>query len=264
MVSRFTQELSFSNSVYGSTVELVRDMLRCVWMQDSAILRIVFPFLHSASAKFHYPTDVCFMDVMPVSPTFCRWPRMIGSLAYEHPATALFSRVIKRAAALRQIAEYVRENNLVTSQGLPKTSGRDPLAKQSQQVQLGENGLVGHSIAPGLMTAERAAAALQASVIFLQASVNAVFDVNTSVLPTGFEPRLRKSAYAVPLPGLKQRLEKKQGLFRMHMMGKRVNYACRSVISPDPNLRVFEVGVVFPVHMQLPYTPTMGRLVFHT
>ncbi|KAL5110606.1 hypothetical protein TcWFU_007089 [Taenia crassiceps] len=52
--------------------------------------------------------------------------------------------------------------------------------------------------------------------------------------------RLRKSAYTVPLPGLKQRLEKKQGLFRMHMMGKRVNYACRSVISPDPNLRVFE------------------------
>ncbi|VDK26673.1 unnamed protein product [Taenia asiatica] len=189
---------------------------------------------------------------------------MVCSLAYEHPATALFSRVIKRAAALRQIAEYVKENNLVTSQGLPKTSGRGSLAKQLQQVQLGENGLVGHSIAPGLMTAERAAAALQASVIFLQASVNAVFDVNTSVLPTGFEPRLRKTAYTVPLPGLKQRLEKKQGLFRMHMMGKRVNYACRSVISPDPNLRVFEVGVVFPVHMQLSYTPTIGRLVFHT
>lgn len=89
---------------------------------------------------------------------------MIGCLAYEHPATALFSRVIKRAAALRQIAEYVRENNLVTSQGLSKTSRRGPLAKQSQQFQRGENGLVGHSIAPGLMTAERAAAALQVSL----------------------------------------------------------------------------------------------------
>ena len=26
------------------------------------------------------------------------------------------------------------------------------------------------------------------------------------------------------------------GLFRKHMMGKRVNYCCRSVISPDPYL----------------------------
>ncbi|KAH9283501.1 DNA-directed RNA polymerase I subunit RPA1 [Echinococcus granulosus] len=241
MVSCFTQRLVFSTNLHPSTVELVRDMLRCVWMQDSAILRIVLPFLHSASAKFHHPTDVCFMDVMPVSPTMCRWPRMIGRQAFEHPATAIYSRVIKRAAALRQIAEYTRENNLVTPQGLPKTSGGGLLAKQSQQVQQTENGSIGHNITPGLMTAERAAAALQASVIFLQAAVNAVFDVNTSVLPTGFEPRLRRSGDSVQLPGLRQRLEKKEGLFRMYMMGKRVNYACRSVISPDPNLRVFEV-----------------------
>ena len=36
--------------------------------------------------------------------------------------------------------------------------------------------------------------------------------------------------------GVRQILEKKQGLFRMKMMGKRVNYAARSVISPDPQL----------------------------
>ena len=29
----------------------------------------------------------------------------------------------------------------------------------------------------------------------------------------------------------------------MKMMGKRVNYAARSVISPDPNLNTNEVGV---------------------
>lgn len=38
-------------------------------------------------------------------------------------------------------------------------------------------------------------------------------------------------------------MEKKEGLLRMHMMGKRVNYAARSVITPDPNLDVEEVGV---------------------
>ena len=43
--------------------------------------------------------------------------------------------------------------------------------------------------------------------------------------------------------GIKQMLEKKEGLFRKNMMGKRVNYAARSVISPDPNIETNEIGV---------------------
>lgn len=43
--------------------------------------------------------------------------------------------------------------------------------------------------------------------------------------------------------GVRQLLEKKEGLFRMNMMGKRVNYACRSVISPDPYIAVNEIGI---------------------
>jgi DNA-directed RNA polymerase I subunit RPA1 len=42
--------------------------------------------------------------------------------------------------------------------------------------------------------------------------------------------------------GVRQLLERKQGLFRMHMMGKRVNFAARSVISPDPFLMTSEIG----------------------
>ena len=29
----------------------------------------------------------------------------------------------------------------------------------------------------------------------------------------------------------------------MHMMGKRVNFASRSVITPDPNLNIDEIGI---------------------
>jgi DNA-directed RNA polymerase beta' subunit len=43
--------------------------------------------------------------------------------------------------------------------------------------------------------------------------------------------------------GIKQKLEKKEGLFRKNMMGKRVNFAARSVISPDPNIEPNEIGV---------------------
>ena len=44
-------------------------------------------------------------------------------------------------------------------------------------------------------------------------------------------------------PGIKQLLERKEGIFRKHMMGKRVNYACRSVISPDPYIGTNEIGI---------------------
>lgn len=43
--------------------------------------------------------------------------------------------------------------------------------------------------------------------------------------------------------GIRQLLEKKEGLFRLKMMGKRVNYAARSVISPDPYINTGEIGI---------------------
>jgi DNA-directed RNA polymerase I subunit RPA1 len=58
--------------------------------------------------------------------------------------------------------------------------------------------------------------------------------------------------------GIKQVLEKKEGLFRMHMMGKRVNYACRSVIGPDPLIAPHEVGIpgVFSTKLTYPESVT--------
>eukprot|EP00884_Botryococcus_braunii_P022722 jgi/Botrbrau1/9133/Bobra.160_3s0008.2 len=54
--------------------------------------------------------------------------------------------------------------------------------------------------------------------------------------------------------GIRQLLEKKEGLFRKNMMGKRVNFACRSVISPDPFLDSGEIGVppYFAVRLSVP------------
>nr|CCC92265.1 putative DNA-directed rna polymerase I largest subunit [Trypanosoma congolense IL3000] len=46
---------------------------------------------------------------------------------------------------------------------------------------------------------------------------------------------------------------KKEGLFRMNMMGKRVNQACRSVISPDPLVEPNEVVMPRPLAKALSY-----------
>ncbi len=45
------------------------------------------------------------------------------------------------------------------------------------------------------------------------------------------------------LKGLAQRLKGKEGRFRGNLSGKRVDFSARTVISPDPNLSIDEVGV---------------------
>ena len=47
--------------------------------------------------------------------------------------------------------------------------------------------------------------------------------------------------------GLVQRLKGKEGRFRKHLSGKRVDFSGRTVISPDPSLRITEVAI--PVHV---------------
>ncbi|WP_296808923.1 DNA-directed RNA polymerase subunit A' [uncultured Methanobrevibacter sp.] len=46
-----------------------------------------------------------------------------------------------------------------------------------------------------------------------------------------------------PLKTLIQRLKGKEGRFRSNLSGKRVNFSARTVISPDPNIGINEVGV---------------------
>ncbi|KAL4297038.1 hypothetical protein GQ457_12G029390 [Hibiscus cannabinus] len=52
---------------------------------------------------------------------------------------------------------------------------------------------------------------------------------------------------AKPLSGFLQRIKGKQGRFRGNLSGKRVEFTGRTVISPDPNLKITEVAV--PIHM---------------
>ncbi|TVU21224.1 hypothetical protein EJB05_30849, partial [Eragrostis curvula] len=80
----------------------------------------------------------------------------------------------------------------------------------------------------------------------LQRSVNVLYDSSRGLSKTA---KSEKDAQ-----GVRQRLEKKEGVLRQKMMGKRVNYACRSVISPDPSLAVNEIGIppVFATRLTYP------------
>lgn len=86
---------------------------------------------------------------------------------------------------------------------------------------------------------------LMNAFVTLQNDVNGVMDETKNQNPANAQ---------TGLPGIKQALEKKEGLFRKHMMGKRVNYAARSVISPDPMIEDNEIGLppVFATKLTIP------------
>ncbi len=61
----------------------------------------------------------------------------------------------------------------------------------------------------------------------------------------GISPARHRSGKT--LKGVAQRLKGKEGRFRGHLSGKRVDFSARTVISPDPNLSINEVGVPIDV-----------------
>lgn len=71
----------------------------------------------------------------------------------------------------------------------------------------------------------------------LQYHITTYFDNQTAGIP----PARHRSGR--PLKTISQRLKGKEGRFRSNLSGKRVNFSARTVISPDPNLSINEVGV---------------------
>ncbi|KAK9450860.1 uncharacterized protein V1518DRAFT_158462 [Limtongia smithiae] len=66
-------------------------------------------------------------------------------------------------------------------------------------------------------------------------------------------------APAKPMRGICQRLKGKQGRFRGNLSGKRVDFSGRTVISPDPNLKINEVAVPDRVAKILTYPEKVNR-----
>jgi DNA-directed RNA polymerase II subunit RPB1 len=65
----------------------------------------------------------------------------------------------------------------------------------------------------------------------------------------GVAPSAQRSGR--PLKSIQQRLGGKEGRIRYNIQGKRVEFSARSVITPDPNLSVAEIGVPLEIAMNL-------------
>lgn len=81
----------------------------------------------------------------------------------------------------------------------------------------------------------------------LQVHVATYFNNEIPGIPTATQRSGR------PLKSIAQRLKGKEGRVRGNLMGKRVDFSARSVITPDPNLSVDEVGVPRSIARNMTY-----------
>ena len=62
-----------------------------------------------------------------------------------------------------------------------------------------------------------------------------------------------------PLRSVTERLKSKEGRIRGNLMGKRVDFSARSVITPDPNISIDEVGVPIKIAMNLTFPESVNE-----
>ena len=79
----------------------------------------------------------------------------------------------------------------------------------------------------------------------LQYHITTFFDNTTASVP----PARHRSGE--PLKTLTERIKSKEGRFRHNLTGKRVNYSARTLVSPDPQIKLGEVGVPLEIAMEL-------------
>ena len=148
-----------------------------------------------------------FLYCLAVLPNRFRPPMKVGGNAniVEHVQTSFYQQILQCNATLRdQIASITTD-----------TQNHHPM----MNAPVGSNQMTNSAYQ---------------TWIELQTAVNCYMDSSK-------DPK--KTASMNVASGIRQILERKEGLFRKHMMGKRVNYACRSVISPDPYIGSNEIGL---------------------
>jgi len=164
--------------------------------------------------------------VVAVPPNRFRPPAVVGEIMSEHARNVHLGQLIGHSQRFHQIYYYGKDgtNNQNKGKGGPQFVSDKPV----------RNFLPNNTLP--LTLRSQLSVRLDELGVQMQFSLNKLFDNR---------PDARASTNAITAPGVKQVLEKKHGLFRQNMMGKRVNFAGRTVISPDPNIETNQIGVRF-------------------
>ncbi|XP_024224109.1 DNA-directed RNA polymerase I subunit RPA1 isoform X1 [Bombus impatiens] len=192
-----------------------KDYLRKLWQNERDFLKVLIPCF--GMVDIEYPTDIFFFEVIPVLPPIVRPVNFVNGQMIEHPQSQVYKSIIQDCLVLRNIIQTIQDGDTN---------------------QLTEEGKLVFEQIKGNTAVEKLHNAWQN----LQINVDHLMDRD-----------MNRTADSANCQGLKQVIEKKEGIIRMHMMGKRVNFAARSVITPDPNLNIDEIGIPEAFAMKLTY-----------
>lgn len=209
----------------------VEAQIKLLWQQHPEILNFMWmraftsgASIGSVDLKTADGSKIFFMRVVLVTPNRFRPAAKIGDSISDHPQNTHLKRILECNSKIRLIQMNVDTSSSVSTSTAAPDTEQDVVVAATTAANVAA--INGSNLSK-----------LVSLWIDLQNAVNCYMDSSKDPNPLGTQ--------GAPI-GIRQILERKEGLFRRHMMGKRVNYCCRSVISPDPYLGTNEIGI--PVH----------------
>ncbi|XP_074598393.1 RNA polymerase I subunit RpI1 [Brevipalpus obovatus] len=244
---------------------IARDHLRKLWQNEKNTMKLFLKIL-AIDENDENAMDCFFMNAIPVIPPRYRPLSFMNGRHYEAEATSLLRAAMVASENLRAIINEINKSDKTDSNfeqskkvtSKVSTSGKKISRKKGKEKEKdGENeGAKEKDDADKKDKKEKESKEQTDKKLYsawnrLQTLVNRIYDTEMDNLPDNKGKNKKKG-------GVRQVLEKKEGLFRKNMMGKRVNFAARSVISPDPYISVDEIGVpeVFATKLTYPQPVT--------
>ncbi|KAM6269791.1 DNA-directed RNA polymerase I subunit RPA1 isoform 1-T1 [Porphyrio hochstetteri] len=207
-----------------------KEYILALWKNEGFFLSYLFPGMDPHESSGFSP-DMFFLDLLVVPPSRYRPVNRVGDRLFTNGQTVNLQAVMKDAKMIQKLLVFMAKEQCQPIK----------ITEEIQTVRFAEsNEPLDHSILtmiPGQTIADK----LYNAWIRLQSHVNIVFDSDMDKLMTD------------KYPGIRQLLEKKEGLFRKHMMGKRVDFAARSVICPDMYIGTNEIGIPMVFATKLTY-----------
>ena len=166
--------------------EECRAHLRRLFANEPVMCSLLYgrhgPFAPMTANKLSLASaEMFFLEVVPVSPTRFRPPAKMGEMLFEHPQNELLAKILSTSYRLRDLTENLRN-----------ASAKSPDNEVDE------------------MQRRRILQSLLDTLIQLQVDVNSFIDSSKNPAP------VRQGK--LPPAGVKQNLEKKEGLFRKNMM----------------------------------------------
>ncbi|NWR85762.1 RPA1 polymerase, partial [Furnarius figulus] len=206
-----------------------KEYILALWKNEGFFLSYLFSGMDPQESSGFGP-DTFFLDLLVVPPSRYRPVNRLGDRLFTNGQTVNLQAVMKDAQTIRKLLVFMAKEQCQPIK----------MAEEFQKEMGGDNEPLDHSVLstiPGQSIADK----LYNTWIRLQSHVNIVFDSDMDKMITD------------KYPGIRQLLEKKEGLFRKHMMGKRVDFAARSVICPDMYIGTNEIGIPMVFATKLTY-----------